>query len=98
MVCIISEERFLSQGRKFEEQYAFLAEKFPKDETFKKIKRVLRIFKNLYAKDKVYAVKQLNYLEKYQISFSEERRALVVQMINVLEKLILQKKLNPVWK
>jgi len=94
MPIIISEERFLSQGRKFAEQYAYLAEKFPEDEYFQKIKRVIKAFGTLYAKDKVYAVKQLNYLEKYQVFFSEERRALVVQMISLLEKLILHKKLN----
>lgn len=94
MVVIISEERFLSQIRRCAGQYAYLLEKFPEDESLKKLKRVMRPMKGLYRRDKVYAVKQLNYLEKYQITFSEEPRALVVQMIELLQKLILHKKLN----
>jgi hypothetical protein len=94
MVVIISEERFQSQSRRLLEQYLFLKEKFPKDEKFKKLGRVPRVLKTLYRKDKVYAVKQLNYLEKHQIFFSEERRSLVVQMTELLQKLILHQKLN----
>lgn len=94
MVVIISEERFLSQSRRFLEQYLYLKEKFPEDAKFKKIKRAISPLKKLYRRDKVYAVKQLNYLEKYQIFFTEERRALVIQVIELLQKLILHKKLN----
>ncbi|NCP67494.1 hypothetical protein GW756_02330 [bacterium] len=94
MANIISEERFLSQARKAKEQYLFLREKFPDDKDFKRLNRVIRAFHGLYGRDKVYAVKQLNYLENVQISFQEERRALVVQMIELLQKLILHKKLS----
>lgn len=96
MIVIISEERFLSQSRRFLEQYLYLAEKFPEDLKFKKIKRILRSLKGLYRRDKVYAVKQLNYLEKSQLFFTEERRALVVQVIELLQKLILHKKVNKI--
>jgi glucose-6-phosphate 1-dehydrogenase len=94
MTTIITEERFLSQARKFKEQFLYLQAKFPDDKSFKKLNRVIRSFKGLYGRDKVYAVKQLNYLETVQIGFSEERRALVVHMIELLQKLILHKKLN----
>jgi len=50
--------------------------------------------KGLYGRDKVYAVKQLNFLEDAQIAYTEERRALIVQMIELLQKLILHKKLQ----
>ena len=56
--------------------------------------RIVRALKTLYQRDKVYAVKQLNYLEKGIVSFTEERRALLVQVIELLQKLILHKKLN----
>jgi len=91
---IISEERFLSQTRRLNEQYEYLREKFPEDKKFKKIGRVLKTFTHLYSKDKVYSVKQLNFLEDIQITYAEERRALVVQMIELLQKLILHKKLE----
>jgi hypothetical protein len=94
MTTIITEERFLSQARKYSEQFLYLKAKFPEDKSFKKLNRVIRSFKGLYGREKVYAVKQLNFLENVQISFSEERRALVVQMIELLQKLILHKKLN----
>lgn len=94
MPIIISEERFLSQSRACVERYKELKEKFPDDRNFKKLDRVVRPLKTLYGKDKVYAVKHLNYLEACQITFSEERRALIVQVIELLQKLILHKKLQ----
>lgn len=94
MVTIITEERFLSQARKHTEQFLYLKEKFPEDKSFKKIGRIARTLKSLYGRDKVYAVRQLNYLEKAQASFSEEQHALIVQLIELLQKLILHKKLN----
>ena len=94
MAMIITEERYTSLARKHKEQYAFLREKFPNDIAFKKAGRVVRVLHTLYPKDKVYAVKQLNYLERHQILFTEERRALIVQIIELLQKLILHKKLN----
>jgi hypothetical protein len=94
MITIISEERYKSQTKKFLEQYSHLKMKFPEDIKFKKIGRVLRALKTLYAKDKVYAVKQLNYVEKGFMYFAEERRALLVQVTELLQKLILHKKVN----
>jgi hypothetical protein len=60
----------------------------------KKLGRVYRQMKSLYFRDKVYAIKHLNFLEKMQVVFSEERKALVVRTIEILQKLILHKKLN----
>ena len=94
MVMIISEERYLSLVRKHTEQYLYLKEKFPNDKDWKKVKRVLSTLKGLYGRDKVYAVKQMNLLEDRQILFSEERRALIVQLVELLQKLILHKKLQ----
>lgn len=94
MVNIISEERFLSQIRRALEKYVLLQEGDPEDKKFKKIGYKIRGLKKLYKKDKVYAVKQLNYFEKSQILFTEEKRALVVFLIEVLQKLILHKKLQ----
>ena len=94
MPVIISEERYLSQSRRCWEQYLVLGEKFPNDKNFKKLARIIRPLKNLYHRDKVYAVRSLNYLENCQLAFSEERRALVVQVIELLQKLILHKKLQ----
>ena len=95
MPIIITEERFLSLSRDCVEQFEMLKAKFPEDQNFKKIGRLAKTLKPLYYKDKVYAVRHLNYLEKAQVSFQEERRALIVQMIELLQKLILHKKLNP---
>ncbi|MDH3324862.1 MAG: hypothetical protein OEL89_04445 [Candidatus Peregrinibacteria bacterium] len=94
MPIIISKERYRSQSRKFLEQYLYLQKKYPEDNDFKKVGRILRALKMLYPKDKVYAVKQLNYVEKSLILFSDERRSLLVQVMELLQKLILHKKLN----
>jgi len=94
MPTIITEERFLSRARDLTERYKALKEKFPQDDNWRKLNRVIRTLKHLYPKDKVYAVKQLNYLERVQITFTEERHALIVQTIELLQKLILHKKLQ----
>jgi uncharacterized membrane protein YbaN (DUF454 family) len=93
MVKILTEERFRSHVKQAMESFKKLKDKFPEDDNFRKISRVYRQMKSLYFRDKVYAVKHLNYLEKYQSSFTEERRALIVQTIEILQKLILHKKL-----
>jgi uncharacterized membrane protein YbaN (DUF454 family) len=94
MVKILTEERFQSQIKEARESFRRLRDKFPEDDNFRKISRVFRQIKSLYFRDKVYAVKHLNFLEKIQVVFSEERKALVVRTIEILQKLILHKKLN----
>ena len=98
MACVISKERYISQVKGFQEAYLVLREKFPEDENFRNLKPVIMNLKKLYPKDKVYAVKQMNYLEKHQVTFVEERRALIVKIVGVLQKLILHKKLQPTQK
>jgi hypothetical protein len=94
MTSIISEERFISQSQQVRHFYKILLDKEKDDENFRKLGRVYRQIKSLYFRDKVYAVRQLNFLEKMQTVFFEEKRALVVQTVEILQKLILHKKLN----
>ena len=94
MPIIISEERFKSQYNQILERYILLKEKFPKDVKFKKLNRVIRQMKSAYSRDKIYSVKYLNHFEMVQVSFSEERRALIVKCVELMQKVILHKKLN----
>ena len=94
MPQILSDEQFKSRYTLIWEKYQALKEKFPEDKHWKKLGRVLRQAKASYGKDKVYAVKYLNYFEMVQVSYSEERRALVVRAIELMQKVILHKKLN----
>jgi len=94
MTLIISEERFISRVQRVRHSYKDLLVKYKEDVNLKKLGRVYRQMKSLYFRDKVYAIKHLNFLEKMQVVFSEEKRALVVQTVEILEKLILHKKLN----
>ena len=94
MTLIISEERFISQTQRVRHFYKELLVKYPNDVDLKKLSRVYRQMKSLYFRDKIYVVKHLNFLEKIQVAFTEERHSLVVQTVEIMQKLILHKKLN----
>ena len=94
MPTIITPERFNSLYQDIWERYLVLREKFPDDKNLKKFRRLFRLMKGAYDRDKVYAVKYLNTLERIQISFTEERRALIVRAVELMQKVILQKKVG----
>ncbi|PID70104.1 hypothetical protein CSB37_03790 [bacterium DOLZORAL124_38_8] len=94
MAEIITFEQYKGRCKRLIESYQLLKKKFPEDVKFKKMNRVFRLMRSLYGRDKIYAVNHLNYLEHHQVYFDEERRALIVQGIELLKKLILHKKLN----
>ena len=102
MTEIISFERFKSQYKNILEKYKILLakdkEKGEVDINFKKIGRIIKNIRSIYGRDKVYAVRYLNYLEKYQCMFSEEKRALIVKAVELCQKVILHKKLRKVCK
>lgn len=91
---IISEVRFKSLSDQLWEKYLELLEKFPEDVKFKKLGRIIKLSKQAYRRDSVYAVKYLNHFETVLISYSEERRALIVRYIELMQKVILHKKIN----
>lgn len=91
---IISEVRFKSLYDQLWEKYLELVEKFPEDKNFKKLGRIIKLSKQAYRRDSVYAVKYLNNFEHVQLSYQEERRALIVRYIELMQKVILHKKLN----
>ncbi len=66
----------------------------PEKNRFKKVGRIVERMKSAKARPKMYAIKCLNSLEKYQMLFSNEERAVIVQMVELMEKVILHKKLN----
>ncbi len=94
MPVIISEEQFKSQCRAIKERFLVLKESDPEDPYWKKAERIIFQMCCAYGRDKVYAVKYLNLLEKYQPSFQEEKRALIVRAVELMQKVILHKKLN----
>lgn len=101
-VMILSPERFKSTYCSIKERYVLLLEKSEsstmKDELekkrFKKVQKIVVRMKSAYARPKMYAIKNLNALEKYQVLFQDEERAVIVQMVELMEKVILHKKLN----
>ncbi len=98
MTEIISFERFKSQYKNIWEKYRILMQKdLENDEvdlSFKKTGRIIKSMKRIYGMDKVYAVKCLNYLERFQCMFTEEKRALIVRAVELCQKVILHKKVN----
>lgn len=89
---ILPPERFKSLYSVVWNRYVFLAEKFPEDKQWKKMRRLFKLMKSSYGRDKVYAVKYLNTLQRIQVGLAEERRALIVKAIELMQKVILQKK------
>ena len=94
MPLIISEEQFRSRYRLIREKFLELKKIDLEDKYWKKIGRIITQMRGAYRRDKVYAVKYLNHLERYQPSFREEKRALIVKSIELMQKVILHKKLN----
>lgn len=94
MAHIISAQRYQSQIKQAEEKYKLLTKKEEEDKKWKKLRGRMKKLRSLYHKDKVYAVKQLNFFEQSQILFQNEKRALIVFIVELLQKLILHKKLN----
>lgn len=102
MVNIISDEQFKSRYLAIKERYTqilkiseknFQHEQSEKNR-FKKVARIVERMKSAKARPKMYAIKCLNSLEKYQMMFQNEERAIIVQMVELMEKVILHKKLN----
>lgn len=91
---IISAEQFESKYQELLERYKDLRKKFPDDIRFKKLGHVLRQSRSAHTRDRLYVVKYLNFFESKQIFFREERRAWVVRIFELLQKVILHKKLN----
>ena len=94
MAEILSFEQYKGRCSRMIASYKILKEKFPEDIKFKKMNRVFKQMKSLYGRDKIYAINHMNYLANHQLYFEEERRALIVQAIELLKKVILHKKLN----
>ncbi len=95
MPVIITKERFRSLYEALLEHYKTLKATDKTDLKWRKIGNTIRRMKQVMARDKVYAVKYLNILEGAQPQFRNEKRALVVKCLELLQKVILHKKLNP---
>lgn len=101
IICnILPPEEFKRQYRDIIFRYKGLLDKNEENKRnrrFKKMGQVLIRMKAAQARDKIYAIKYLNSLEKYQPLFRDEERALVVKAVELLEKVILHKKRNKEW-
>ncbi|HID92415.1 TPA: hypothetical protein EYG96_00590 [Candidatus Gracilibacteria bacterium] len=99
MPVIISQQRFESERERFFSQYEFLLEKTEDAEEKKKWKKLGKNFermKKCYSAKKVLTIKTLRFFEKYQLSFKEGQRAIIVRCIELLKKLLWHKKLNKI--
>ena len=100
IVNILPREEFKRQYREIIFRYNQLLENKKENREnrrFTKMGKVLQRMKSAQAREKIYAIKYLNSLEKYQPIFRDEERALVVKAVELLEKVILHKKLNKQW-
>lgn len=95
-VLEVSDRNFKRDQDEKKQNYKHLSDvaQNPEKNRFKKVKRILERMKSAKARPKMYAIKCLNSLEKYQMLFQNEERAIIVQMVELMEKVILHKKLN----
>ena len=107
---IISKQRFESERARFFETFLYLEEKLQNSknsknnisdidiseelEKWRKLKKNFERMKKCYSAKKVLTIKTLRFFEKYQLSFKEEKRAVIVRCIELLKKLLWHKKLN----
>ena len=101
---IISKQRFESERERFYSQYNCLLEKLKNSDNkaenidevqkWKKLGKNFERMKKCYSAKKVLTIKTVRFFEKYQLSFKEEQRAVIVRCIELLKKLLWHKKLN----
>ncbi len=91
-----SNKRFQEERIQKRNNARFLSdlEENPEKNRFQKVGRILIRMKDAHARPKMHSIKYLNSLEKYQMMFKDEERAVIVQMVELMEKVILHKKLN----
>lgn len=94
MPTIITQEQYQKQTQILWEKCTELQKKYPEDLRLKKMGRNIKRISKAYGAHKNFASKYLNIFEKYRHFFREERGALIVKCIELLQKLILHKKLN----
>ncbi len=91
---IISEQRFLSEYSRLCDRYDRLSENPDHDERWEKLGKLLEKTKKCYGANRILVAKILRKFEKYQMLFKEEERAFVVQSVELIKKVLWQKKLN----
>lgn len=95
---IISQQRFESERQRYFETYLYLEENLKNNEEeckkWKKLQKNFQRMEKCYSAKKVLTIKTLRFFEKYQLTFKEEQRALIVRCIELLKKLLWHKKLN----
>jgi len=94
MPVILPKDRFESQRQLLTNRYFDLSKKYPDDERWKKLARNFKRMEKCYSAKKVLTIKTVRFFEKYQMIFKEEQRALIVRVIELLQKLLWHKKLN----
>ncbi len=91
---IITEERFRSQYGDIKADYAALLQAEPDDKRWRRFGRLVQRLRRAYRVEKLYAVKYLNELQIQQRSFRGAKNALIVRAIELMQRVILHKKLN----
>lgn len=94
MSVILSEERFTSERKRLWMRYKILQEKTPTDERWNKMEKNFLRMERCYRSKKVLSIKTLRFFEKYQRVFQEEQRSVITHSIELMKKLLWQKKLN----
>lgn len=91
---IISESRFSSEYERLLVRYEGLLENSYNDERLIRLGRIFEKMKKSYKANKNFVAKILGNFEKHQPLFKERERAFVVQCIELLKKVLWQKKIN----
>lgn len=94
MSKILSFERFSSQQKDLWAKYQQLLQQYPEDKRLKKAKRTLKLVRGAYGREKIYAVKYLRLIEQHLPFFSGGRRSVFVGYMELLQKVILEKKVS----
>lgn len=94
MPVILSEHRFISERKRLWMRYKTLQDKNPTDERWNKMEKNFIRMERCYTSKKVLSIKTLRFFEKYQKVFQEEQRSVITQSIELMKKVLWQKKLN----
>ena len=94
MANILSEEEYLRQYHVLWNRFFSFFQENLENERFQKMEKIFQKLQTAYSRHRFFTVRQMRSIEKYQLTFQGEQRILMKDMVELLKKLLWQKKLT----
>ncbi|MEI7511530.1 MAG: hypothetical protein WCJ84_05210 [Candidatus Peregrinibacteria bacterium] len=94
MANVISEEDYLRQYQILLERFQKFQADDPENERFLRMGKNFKRLQNAYSRHPFFVVRQMRAIEKYHLVFQGEQRSVMIEMVELLKKLLWEKKLS----